>query len=1188
MAHYQYEGLHYELPDGLSNDAAIGKIKAHLESTNTKTPAPQTEDQKDAAIQELENDSAKKGQVYVKPFGSWNEEVTDPVTGEKRNKQHSLLSSHTTANLYSWAERASASVTGLAQMLGIGDDKEQAPTQGTGEKPKVIKGEVSKLVQKRQALENNPNYSTGAKVSGVVGMITDPVAYAVPLAKAKTLGQFVIQSAYMGGALGAVGAKTDEESRVTNAAAGAVGGAVGGAILGSVIRAGGKLYGKDWLPWKATTEEKKEVLNELYKHQVRDATETQLNPYKVFLDAPEDAHINAKLKAEKLIKEGAPTGKVKSIVEKNPLVGHYLDSYREMHSMLEARFTAGKDTPRTSIDEAARVKEDADFAASQREAELSKRVGPIRAAEANAPDLEAINKESALAANNEAARLAAESRIGKPTETNAAELEAAKEQVKSYTRLASKEQGSINPQLATQLSSTMSGVVFGATMNPEDPWSGALIGGMVGAAGGKAIGNLIAKRGAEALESVADKGSVKADFFRTLSSASDESGVTKALHWMSNRLENESPELAKMSSDFELKLKKDTFDIISSSDSAFVYFKQKAKTDSKYDIDNLAFEGRASIKEAVKDAPKEVQDSVAKMFKDIDITGKELLKRDLVNGLIEGHLPRMVKDVEGLKNHLGIKQRTMLEQLLRKEAVKQGLKPEQLDDYTVSQVCNKYLRTGVPAGTGKPGFTKARQLDYVEPELRKYYHGFVETYHSYMARATSEIKTADFYGRSMIKNGVAIDIEGSIGNKLNVLRAEGKIKPEQEDKIKDILETRFKYGNRIANNKVQLYKNTSTALMLADVSSAAQSSLDVVLSMGINDIKPTLAAVVQQLTGKRKVTMEDFGSVNHISEEFVSSGRSKVYLDRAMKLSLWGHFDPFGKEILSNASIIQAQTRSKSYKGLAQLEREYGPAFGKDFPQLVKDLQSGETTELVQTMAFYKLGQSHPMTKMQRSELQSRYPNAAGVIYMWKSFMMGQANLVKTRAYDQIKKGNVKDGLKNLAALGVAFAASGAANTSIQNFLRNKDEDPFGTNLVWGAFRQVGISKYAVDKIASEDKQGNLQFHGMKGVGEATINLAAPPTSLVNGWLEKDALGNTQVDQFGVASKLPIVGKEVAGHFFKKSADEVAYEKKIKAEYGRIYNSKLDQQAKAVRIKALREKLELAQRERSFKQKGAY
>ena len=38
MAHYQYEGQHYQLPDGLSNEEAINKIKTHLGKGVKKTP----------------------------------------------------------------------------------------------------------------------------------------------------------------------------------------------------------------------------------------------------------------------------------------------------------------------------------------------------------------------------------------------------------------------------------------------------------------------------------------------------------------------------------------------------------------------------------------------------------------------------------------------------------------------------------------------------------------------------------------------------------------------------------------------------------------------------------------------------------------------------------------------------------------------------------------------------------------------------------------------------------------------------------------------------------------------------------------------------------------------------------------------------------------------------------------------
>lgn len=47
MAHYQYEGVHYELPDGLSNEDAIKKIETHLGRASKQQPKEQSSDMGD-------------------------------------------------------------------------------------------------------------------------------------------------------------------------------------------------------------------------------------------------------------------------------------------------------------------------------------------------------------------------------------------------------------------------------------------------------------------------------------------------------------------------------------------------------------------------------------------------------------------------------------------------------------------------------------------------------------------------------------------------------------------------------------------------------------------------------------------------------------------------------------------------------------------------------------------------------------------------------------------------------------------------------------------------------------------------------------------------------------------------------------------------------------------------------------
>lgn len=243
-------------------------------------------------------EAVAKGQVYVKPIPG--------------------LSAQQTAGLYSWAEQASSTLRGIGQILGIHSE------------------ETKEEVLLREALENSQEYRKAAKIGSVAGAITDPVTYAIPLGKAATLVQFIKQSAFMGAGTGFVGASSTDgmEGRGERAIEGAAAGTVGGALLGSVMRAGGKLFGKDWLPWKASPEEKKAV-EEVLAETHPDVEAKDVNH---FLNAPEDAHINAKAKAEELIDSVAGNKKVEKEVKANPLVGHYLQQYRDIYKHLSARF----------------------------------------------------------------------------------------------------------------------------------------------------------------------------------------------------------------------------------------------------------------------------------------------------------------------------------------------------------------------------------------------------------------------------------------------------------------------------------------------------------------------------------------------------------------------------------------------------------------------------------------------------------------------------------------------------------------------------------------------------------------------------------------------------------------------------------------------------------------------------------
>ena len=240
------------------------------------------------------------------------------------------LSQKTTADIYSGLESMTGTIRGGLQYL-----QEKFPGLEEYMPESFKKSTIEEERKGALALEKSKEYGKGAKIGEVVGGLADPVTYMLPLAKASSVAQFVKQAAIVGGGAGFLRAKTEEESRVKGAETGLVSGVVGGAILGTVLHVGGKLFGKDWLPWTATPEEKKSVEEEISKTIPENEKETVLKDVNHFLNAPEDTHINAKNKAIDLIESGASKKKVEAARKKDKLVGHYIDEYQQRYDNLK-------------------------------------------------------------------------------------------------------------------------------------------------------------------------------------------------------------------------------------------------------------------------------------------------------------------------------------------------------------------------------------------------------------------------------------------------------------------------------------------------------------------------------------------------------------------------------------------------------------------------------------------------------------------------------------------------------------------------------------------------------------------------------------------------------------------------------------------------------------------------------------
>jgi hypothetical protein len=508
----------------------------------------------------------------------------------------------------------------------------------------------------------------------------------------------------------------------------------------------------------------------------------------------------------------------------------------------------------------------------------------------------------------------------------------------------------------------------------------------------------------------------------------------------------------------------------------------------------------------------------AAVRKVLDNIGADLKSIGRLEGLREDYFPRIVTDVEGLKATLGSTVKSALDVRLdeaRKKAASNGTAFGILEE---SAIIDSFMRNRV-AGN-KPGFTKERKLDDVAPDLEKFYASPTESLHTYIRNAVSEVETARLFGKDAIKGEDGrVNIEKSIGTMTAERLRSGEINGKQAIEIEEMLKSRLGTGNRGSSGLVQDVKNISNMGLLGNVMSAITQGGDIISSAYLNGFRPTMMALVSQLSGKSKVNMKDFGLIDHISEEFVSTRSTAKALNKVFDASFFSAIDRMGKNTILNGALINGQKMVKTPKGLKEFSNRWEKRFGDEFPQLVDDLQNGRKTELTDMYTFSTLSKIQPITKIELPQKYLDMPNGR-IIYMLKSFMIKQMDLFRNEAYNKIKEGKTREGLYNLSKLIMVLGIGNATTQYIKDYLFSQFNDrevEFDTNIPMNVLKTFGWSEYTADKV----KEGK--------VGEAIGGMVLPPYKMFDILLEdsiKEMDGDEETESSGKALNfIPVVGK---------------------------------------------------------------
>lgn len=511
-------------------------------------------------------------------------------------------------------------------------------------------------------------------------------------------------------------------------------------------------------------------------------------------------------------------------------------------------------------------------------------------------------------------------------------------------------------------------------------------------------------------------------------------------------------------------------------------------------------------------------DSWLDVRKLLDERGKDSQSLGLLKNLREDYYPRVVKDVEGLLDKLGLEQRTRLEKKIRAAEVRADAAGQPLTPEARSAIINKELASGPLEGQGRGSFRKARSINEVTPELLPFYESPIDSLTRYIRSVSQEHAKARFFGKSAVRDADGtLLLDDSIGALVERQLAGKKLSYKDVKELESIIKSRFGPGERAPSAGVQDLKNIGYTSLLGHPTSALVQLGDVAQTVFTQGLIPTIEGVIAQIRGK-SVKAKDFGLLDHVAEELVSTRGTAKLLNTTLKVVGFAAIDRFGKNNALTAAKIRHQRLARTPKGQADIIKRYGEAFGPDTPQLISDLAAKRDTDLVNSLLFHELSRQQPISKIEVPQLYLDNPNARAV-YMLKTFMLKQMDLARREAYNEIRKGGmgVARGAKALIGLGLVWGVTGAINSWVRDWIMGKEVEPKGEDVWENIFKTFGWSSYVLKKA----EQGQPV--------QAALGTIAPPIGIVDdAWYTSQKLAGDKPmkprDYRGV-QHIPVVGR---------------------------------------------------------------
>ena len=484
-------------------------------------------------------------------------------------------------------------------------------------------------------------------------------------------------------------------------------------------------------------------------------------------------------------------------------------------------------------------------------------------------------------------------------------------------------------------------------------------------------------------------------------------------------------------------------------------------------------------------------DDVRNIFAEIYMRAK---KAGIDIGYIKNYWNRVVKDPEGLISSLSnTKDWSVIDRLIKEKEAKDNTT---LTDTEKAVIADNFLRgypqEGINFGTKS---VKERKITRIPQELLKFYMPADEGLIPYIRSINKAIGIADFFGKNkkldinpdLITNR---DIDNSIGDYIIRLKNEGKVKAEDELKLRDLLQTYLQPTH--ASYGVRAYKNLTYLTTLSHLSPIITQIGDlpfVVEELGFIQTAKSLGKVLKNRVTRTKseVTPKDIAIESVMEELKVGEDALARFLKKA--LTGFTAMDRIPKETLLNGklSLMRKQAAVNSPKLIKELTELLGE---ENVEQAVKDLKTGKVTDDILFTLFNTLSDIQPITPLEVPQKYHR-TNWGKTFYALKTYQLKLLDVFRNKIIDRIKNGDREEkieGLKSFIRLSTSLVLLNAGLDEVKDFINGRKTD-FSDRVVDNILKLGGFSRYTLWKTREE------------GIGKGLLTQFAPPLGVFDAAL---------------------------------------------------------------------------------------